>query len=463
VSRVSIDRLWLAVAVLLPALIALLVPLPAVDLAYQVRAGDEILRTGVLPSVDTYTFTVAGTPWLDQQWLAQVLLAMGYRLGGWELLAVLRAVLVAVAFGLLAWTAMVRGAGPRTAAVLSLVAFALAAPALALRPQLFGIVLFAMLLLLAAAHVHRPRIWWAAPVVMALCANVHGSFVLGPLLLGYVWLDDLVRGRPWTGSLVVLVVGSAATLLNPFGFEVWSYAAGIGTSPVITQQVSEWQRTTPLTGPGLLFYGSVLGSLFIAWRGRAALRWPDWLWLAGLIVIGVWAERGIAWWPLGAVYALAPTLAATAQTTGSERPAIVATLVTALLCLAIVAALPWWRSSDPLTGRAGLLTYAPTGLAGALHDLAPEGARVYAPQDWASWFEWSEPDARYFVDARFELFPTDVWRDYETIAEGGSGSAEALDRWAVGVLVTPAGSAVPAGWTTRYADDDGSISLPSGQ
>ncbi len=58
--------------------------------------------------------------------------------GGWELLVVLRAILVSAATGILAATAMA-GRSPRTAAILSLAAFALAAPALALRPQLFGI------------------------------------------------------------------------------------------------------------------------------------------------------------------------------------------------------------------------------------------------------------------------------------------------------------------------------------
>ncbi len=454
--RLPIERLWLVVAVALPALIALLVPLPAVDLAYQVRAGDEILRSGALPAVDTWTFTIAGTPWLDQQWLAQVLLAGVHRLGGWELLAVLRAVLVAVSFGLLAWAAMLRGAGSRTAAILSLIAFAVAAPALALRPQLFAILVFAILLVLAAARVRSPRAWWVAPLLVALWANLHGSFVIAPLLLGYVWLDDLVRGRPATGSLVVLVVGALATLVNPFGLAVWGYAAGIGTSSVVTQQASEWQRTSPLTVPGLLFYASAVAALAVAWRGRSKLRWPDWLWLGGLIVIGAWAVRGVAWWPFGAVFALAPALAGL-EPARMTTPTRVAALVPAVLGLAIVAALPWWRPSDPLTGRAGLLTYAPSSLATALGDIAPAGAHVFAPQDWASWFEWAVPDARYFVDSRFELFPEEVWRDYDTIAGGGETMVAALDRWGVDVLVAPVGVVVPQGWSVRYSDPSGLV------
>ena len=104
--QVSFDRLWVWIAIALPAFLALLVPMPAVDLAYQVRAGHEILATGALPAVDTWTFTVAGTAWVDQQWLAQVLLAAGHAIGGWELLAVLRAALVVATTGLMVATAL---------------------------------------------------------------------------------------------------------------------------------------------------------------------------------------------------------------------------------------------------------------------------------------------------------------------------------------------------------------------
>ena len=112
--RLSLDGLWVGIAILLPALVALLVPMPAVDLAYQVRAGNEILRTGAIPAVDTWTFTVWGTAWLDQQWLAQVVLAIGQQVGGWELLAVIRAVLVALTTGLLVATARVVGVAARS-------------------------------------------------------------------------------------------------------------------------------------------------------------------------------------------------------------------------------------------------------------------------------------------------------------------------------------------------------------
>ena len=398
--RLSLDRLWLVIAIGLPVLVALLVPLPAVDLAYQVRAGDEILRTATLPGVDTWTFTVAGTTWTDQQWLAQVLLSLGYGAGGWELLAVVRAGLIAVTLGLTVATSMARGAGHRTAAVLALLAFALAAPALALRPQLFGIAIFAGLLWLVATREQHPRRLWLAPLLIVLWANMHGSFVLAPLVLGYAWLDDVARGRAWRPTFAILVVGVLATLVNPFGPAVWAYAAGIGGNPAITERVSEWQRTTPLTVPGALFYASAIGVLIVLVRGRSALRWPDWLWVAGMFAIGAWTVRGLAWWPFAGAFVVAaalPVLLAprsAAAVARSARPSPIAALLAVVFGVAILAALPWWRPQDPLTGRVGLLTYAPSGLAQAVRDATKPGDRVFMPQTWASWFEWAAPDSR---------------------------------------------------------------------
>ena len=40
----------------------------------------------------------------------------------------------------------------------------------------------------------------------------------------------------------------------------------------------------------------------------ARLSFADWLWLATLLVIGAWAIRGMAWWPLGAALVVAAAL-----------------------------------------------------------------------------------------------------------------------------------------------------------
>jgi hypothetical protein len=463
VLRISFDRLWLWIAVSLPAFLALVVPMPAVDLAYQVRAGDEILAAGAIPAVDTWTFSVAGTPWVDQQWLAQVVLFIGHAIGGWELLAVLRAGLVVAAVGLMLATALARGATPRTAAILALAGFAIAVPALALRPQLFGIVLFALLVWLVAIRESHPRALLVAPVVVLVWANLHGSFVLGPAILAYACLADIAAHRPWRVSLAVFAVAALATLVNPFGIGAWAYAANIGTNPAIANEVSEWQRTALLGVPGILFYPSVAVVLVLMVRRRTRFALPDWLLVGGVAALGAWAVRGVAWWPFVLVFLAAAALAPAEALYGSRphrapKPILANGVIAAVLGLLVVAALPWWRPPDPLTGRQGLLAYAPSGLAAVVAGLPP-GSRAMIPQTWASFFEWAAPDALTFIDSRFELFPASVWADYDTMTASDAAARSAtLDRWRVDVLVLPAGAEPPgAPWRAAGGTADGTV------
>jgi len=164
----SFARLWAVLAILLPALAALIANLSSVDLAYHLRAGGDILDGAGIPRADAWTFTAVGQPWLDQQWGAQVILAAVYRLAGWTGLVLLRAVLVGLLFALVLQVCRVRGADLRRAAWLTLAAFVVSAVALGLRPQLFGMVLLALVLVILAVRRERPRLVWAIPVIVAV-------------------------------------------------------------------------------------------------------------------------------------------------------------------------------------------------------------------------------------------------------------------------------------------------------
>ena len=143
IPAVSLNGLWAFLAVALPVLASLVASLPATDLAYHLRAGSEILSTRAIPSVDSWTFTAAGLPWFDQQW-ALSSSDTTYQVSGWGGLAILRAALVGFVFGMVFLLCFRRGLEARRAAMLTLGAFVVAAPALALRPQLIAMALFAL-------------------------------------------------------------------------------------------------------------------------------------------------------------------------------------------------------------------------------------------------------------------------------------------------------------------------------
>ena len=52
---------------------------------------------------------------------------------------------------------------------------------------------FALVLLLVADRREHPSRLWLVPVIVAIWANLHGSFFLGPLVVGLAWLQDVAR------------------------------------------------------------------------------------------------------------------------------------------------------------------------------------------------------------------------------------------------------------------------------
>jgi hypothetical protein len=473
---VTLPRLWAFLAIALPALAALIANLPSVDLTYHLRAGAGILAGSGIPSVDTWTFTVAGTPWMDQQWGAQAILAAVFQVGGWTGLVLLRAVLVAVIFGCLFAIGRRRGLGMRTAALLTLAAFVVSAVALGLRPQLLGMAIFAVVLLLVVDRRAHPGRLWAIPILVIVWANVHGSFFLGPAILGLAWLEDLHDRAPGPHRvLLVAIVAAAAACLTPFGPGVWGYALGLSVNPAVTARITEWQPTSLRDVPGILFFApALLVVAFLARRGRPT-PWPTLAWLSFFFLIGAYAIRGVAWWPLGAVAAIAGLLV-TERVGEPAQPEPAGTrlmrrlnLVVAGLIIAVgLVLLPVWRPTDPaLDAPSGVVGVAPPGITTALRALIRPTDRIFNPQAWGSWFEYALPQAPVAIDSRIELFPDAVWDDYDAILAGDEGWAATLQSWGTTVVVVAAKDAdfadrlTVAGWRSVYRDGDGSVFVAS--
>ena len=501
------ERLWAFVAAMLPALAGLLVAMPAVDLAYQLRAGAEILGGEGIPAVDRWTFTVAGTPWLDQQWGAQVLLRLVLDVAGWSGLAVLRAVLIGATFGLVYVAARRASGGTIPAAwlaILALGSFVVAAPALALRPQLFAIVLFAIVVVVLAGRIERPNRVWLIPLVAAAWANLHGSFPIVLVVTGLAALDDVARRR-WADAFQLAVVGVVAaltTLVNPFGVDVWGYVVNLASNSTIAAQVSEGRPPSPVEGAGALFYGSLVvvglvavGALVIARRPGRDVIPPNaiapLLALAAFAGLGVLTGRGLAWWALAAPVALATLVgvavrrsddgagaAAVAAPTWvpeamrpippAARPRPLNVVIVGVLLLACVALLPVGRPVGPAGVPEDLLSHAPQGIAVELRDGVRPGRltlnRAWNPQLWGSWLEFAVPELQVALDSRLELYPDSIWTDAETIATAADGWDMLLDRYGVTVVVVaPEQAALRAAleaspdWIVRYREADGSI------
>jgi hypothetical protein len=453
----TMDHVWASLPVLVPMLVSLASRMVAIDLAYHVRAGNEILA-GSIPRVDSYSFTVEGSPWLDQQWGAQALMAIAHGAGGFAMLAVLRAAMIGGAFGLIYLACRARGAVPRSSSLLSLAGFVACLQTLALRPQLFAVVLFAATLWILAGRLDHPRRMWMIPGLALVWSQVHGTFFLAGLLVALSLVEDRVERRGgYRRTWSILVLSIAATAVNPFGLGAWSYVRDLGTNPVIRRTITEWAPTSASTFSGAVFFLS--GAVIAGWlaRRRGPAPWGSLVWLGTFFVLALPAQRGIVWWAMIAPVAVAGLLPARAPALRTKGSALVNVAIIGALAVITVAAMPLWRDIP----NGGLLSEAPVGVSAHARTLLPDGARIFVPQPWASWFEFDVPGAGVFVDPRIELFGAEVWRDYNEVRAVGADWSTILDRWRVDAVVVdldPEGQPLAdaldreAGWCRTYSD-----------
>lgn len=443
---------WAGATAVMPAAAALITRMRAIDLAYHVRAGEVSLSTGEIVVNDPYSFTRAGE-WLNQQWGAQVVFASAHRIWGWAGVALTYSAALGAGFTFLYRACRRAGSDVRTSAVLTILGFLVGASSLGARPQALAVPLFTSTWLLLA---RRDRWTWLVPVLAVVWANVHGSFVLAPVLTAFALGDDLASRKPPGRSVAIVITTIAATAATPFGPTVWSYAVDVATNDTIRTTVAEWRPPAPLSGAGSLFWLSGVAVLAVALTRRSRIHVMDVARLVVFFALGAMALRSTVWWALAAPPVVAGWLAlpeprSEGAASSPRRKLAIGAVGVALLA----AAFSVRAGTDAVTGAPKRLAAdAPQVLVDATRRALPAGSRLLVFQPFASWFEYALSDDPVMVDSRIELFPTEVWQDYDTAIVAGEGWQAVLDRNEIAGVILPPGAVL-----ARALRDDAAWSL----
>jgi hypothetical protein len=275
--------------------------------------------------------------------------------------------------------------------------------------------------------------------------------------------EDLVAAGPARRTALAAALAAAATLLTPFGAEVWTYVAELATNPVIRSVVSEWQPPG-LSPPGVVLYASVALAAIALWRHPRAVPWPVVGAMAVFAVLAASSERAIAWWGLLLPVALARLPWAARSSATDPRARANWVLIGAVAAIPLLALSRWLPSAGDVPPP-NLLSFAPREVTTELRSILMPGEPFRNPQAWGSWFELALPDHRIFVDSRFELMPVASVEANRRIAGARPGWEDDLDRLPVRVLVVDRereatlvqAVAASSVWRRVYEDDDGMI------
>lgn len=473
----TLDAVYL-LAVLVPlGLRPLLTPVPPHDFWWHMATGRLIAQRGAVPTVDSFSWTRVGEPFYNQSWLAQLLLYGLHTLGGVALIVLVQSAVLLVAYGLVLWLCVRRSERFRLAAGLVLLSLPLAFDNWNVRPQSYAFVPFAAFLFVLGSYRLDPtryrRLLWLLPPLMVLWVNIHGSFVLGGVLLALTLLGEGLKrlggqaALPWVAwrrLLLCALLTAAAVLVNPGGPAVLGYVGNLLGSSAVSQLVTEWAPPSMRELGGQLFF-ALLGLLFLLLiyaRKRPDLT--DLLLLFAFLWLALGATRNIVWFgmvalPLVAVQAGTLLPATRRRDAGSP---LFNGLIMSLLLLLYVSALPWVKPAlwPPPQGN---LVAAETPVAAVtfMQREARRPERLFNNSGHGSYLLWALPEQRVFIDPRIELYPFAQWADYIALS-GGYNVAELLAAYRIdGVLANNTDQqallAVLARmpqWELRYRDEE---------
>lgn len=444
----SLDTIRLVLA---PALVVIVTGL---DRGYQTELWQHLARGRLIAqersvvSVDRFTFTVAGRPMRDGNWLSQLAGYGLYQAGGLELLQVANSLILAAAIGLLIWLCRRASGSAQIAGAAGVCAFLGLWQTLLIRPQSVSMLFFVVLYGLLLAVDRRPRLLAVCPFVMALWVNIHGGFAVGLALIltftaAAAWRRFGRRGSdaaplyPWSACLIACL---AATLLNPYGWRIYQYAGSL-SAVGISRDIEEWLPPSPRTLVGAMFALSVVGVGVLAVMGRRRLTVRDACILGCFAIPACWSVRMTVWWFLAAAPIAARLIAGIKAPTLSlgARPSPVAAAAMALVALVCVASLPLLESVSPLPSATRSVRRVEDDLdvlAPALAAAPDTLTRLFTRMEWANYFAWRlEGRSPVFVEGHIELYPANIWSDYMTVNGGRPGWTDVLDRYQVSFLV----------------------------
>ncbi len=423
------------------------------DLYWQRWLGDLLLATHRLPTaLGSETFTAAGAPWVPQEWLFSLAVAVA---ADHHLFLLLSIVVSAVPLAILAsiYFRARASASPEAIGIVLFLCGMAFLESFGARAQVLGWGALAGFLFFLE---RRDQWYYAAIPTAILWANLHASVAIAPALvlarLAATVAESGLRGLRSSRDLVMLPAVVLATFCTPLGWRLPAFAIAFPASP-IRHFIQEWQP------PGVhdlsFMFGALPLALAILLGGRTALAGDKlrsfpaaFVFIAALFAFRNTALFAIVAAPLAAkgLEMRLPRIRELGKRVRELEPVALVSIAAAIL-LSSLALTRLQRQQPALLPVAAIASLDD----GTAHRLLCENFT------WCS-VALTYPTLRVFIDGRCDGYPVAVWRQYISAIDVASSWNQLLRERKVDAVVAQRGSPLAsaltpgAGWRRAFQD-----------
>ncbi len=457
------------------------------DAGWHIRTGETILASGTLPRTDPYSFTRGGQPWFAWEWGADVLMGAAHRVHGLRGVAMLYALAIGASVWL--WFRLHWAAGGDFLLACGMAGLMLSTCNIhwLARPHVLSWLFLMGAVLFAQTWDRRLDAKAAAGIFFfsAAWANLHASFFFAPVI-GGVWaaghaarpliwrLDRAAEGRAARAFAGAGAIAAAASLANPYGWQLHRHVLGYLTNGELLRRIGEFQSfdfqadggqillALGLAGAGAvagLARGRLAGFLLAALLIATALRSARALPLVALVLLPL--ANGAITEALREARGLEPRMAeALGRFFGysARLRALDARLdglaLAPLFALGMFALL----GTPAIAARTGFPPdQFPVAAAAAVAKL-PENARLLAPDKFGGYLIYRfEGRRKVFFDGRSDLYGAQFLKDYGRMVQVRPGWREQVEGFGFTHALLPKDYSLvaaleQAGWKRVYRD-----------
>lgn len=449
-------------------------------LGWHLQNGERIDTLGEVPYVDPFLARATidnpfvsvgeGRPWVSDQWLSDLIFHKIFISLGWPgLYALVSGLFLIAYFGIAADGIRRAGQGAILVLLAVILAFKLGQVHLIVRPVIFSIFLFPLVLHGATSLARRPGLSWRdvgreCGILLPLFvvwANLHPAFVYGLCVMAICALACGARERRDGLKVFALFMACVcSTTINPYGIELHKSIIQLGGSSYLRSMTTEWYPIN-LTSPEGMFLLALslipLSALLISREVRRSVGLFEIL--VALVFIGqaLWAVRVVpfasfACLPLWAACfgsrSFVPNLTATSlsarvMSSISERearlvaPGLIASLVIALFGGFVITRYP----ERVLPREIGSPHERALREVIAVQGLPERRGAILASLNWGGAITLVVGDRlKPVLDDRTVLVGEKLYRAYGQSLESLAAFQELVDVFGVTITIVPAGA-----------------------
>lgn len=221
------------------------------DLWWHLKTGEIIWLWKQIPAFDIFSYSAPGAPWVNHEWLFQVIAWLSYNNLGIASMTGFKLLFTGL-IALVAFRTFKLFSGSNSASLWgTLVLIWITADRILERPHLFSIFFIMYFCLRLHQFVAGKRNnLWELPLIQMAWVNIHGGGIFGPQMLVAFTFGEWLMGRFDIGMalprermrhlILITFACIAAALINPSGIDILLFSAGHLQMKTILAHTQEW-------------------------------------------------------------------------------------------------------------------------------------------------------------------------------------------------------------------------------